>query len=62
MLVFVTNKAPLFRNFFLRQIRKKYVITEISTKNRIICDTDSINVWILAEEACCFTNFSSITS
>ena len=37
-------------------------MSEVSTKNRIISDTNSINMWILADEACCFTNFSNITS
>ena len=37
-------------------------MSEVSTKNRIIWDTKSINVWISADEACSFTNFSNITS
>ena len=45
---------------FSTQIRKKCVISEVSTKNRIIWDTASINMWILADEACRFTNFSNI--
>ena len=36
-------------------------MSEVSTKNRIIWDTDSINMWILADEACHFPNFSNIT-
>ena len=40
----------------------KCAISEVSAKNRIIWDTDSINMWILADEACRFTNFSNITS
>ena len=31
-------------------------MSEISTKNRIIWDTNSINMWILADDACRFTN------
>ena len=59
----MTNKVPFFKYFaFLTKIRKKWAISEVSTKNRIICDTDSINMWILADEACRFTNFSNITS
>ena len=59
----MTNKVPFFKYFaFLTKIRKKCAISEVSTKNRIICDTDSINMWILADEACRFTNFSNITS
>ena len=37
-------------------------MSEVSTKNRIIWDTNSRNMWILADEACGFTNFSNITS
>ena len=33
------------------QISKNYAISEVSTKNRIIWDTNSINIWILADEA-----------
>ena len=47
---------------FLTQIRKECAISEVSTKNRAICDTDSINMWILADQACRFTDFSNITS
>ena len=32
-------------------------MSEVSTKNRIIWDTNSINMLILADEACCFTSF-----
>ena len=39
---------------------KKYAIVEISTKKKIICDTESINMWISADEAYRFTNFSNI--
>ena len=35
---------------------------EVSTKNGIIWDSNFINMWTLADEACCFTNFSNITS
>ena len=37
---------------------KKYAILEISTKQKKICDTESINMWILADVANCFTDFS----
>ena len=37
-------------------------MSAVSTKNTIILDTNSINMWILADEACHFTNFSNITS
>ena len=42
--------------------QEKCAISEVSTKNRVIWDTDSINMWILADKACRFTNFSNITS
>ena len=64
---FLTNKVPFFSYIlkyfnFLTQIRKKYGIFVIPTKNRVICDTESIYTSILADEACCFTNFFNITS
>ena len=37
-------------------------MSEVFTKNRIISDTNSINMWILADQACRFANFSNITS
>ena len=63
----MTNKVPFFNYFskyfaFLTQIRKKCAISEVSTKNRIIWDTVSIIMWILADEASRFTNFSNIKS
>ena len=36
-------------------------MSKVSTENIIIWDTNSTNVWILADEACRFTNFSNIT-
>ena len=54
---------------FLTQIRKDYGIFVICTKNETICETESINMLILADEACqftyeaCqFTDFFNITS
>ena len=41
---------------------EKYAIVEISTKKKIICDTESINMWIWADKAYRFTDFSNITS
>ena len=35
-------------------------MSELSTKNRIIWVTNYINMWILADKACRFTNFSNI--
>ena len=32
-------------------------MSELSVGNRIIWDANSINMWILADEACHFTNF-----
>ena len=37
-------------------------ILVIPTKNKVIYDAESINMWILADETCHFTNFSNITS
>ena len=63
MFAFLTNKVPLFSYIskyfaFLTQIRKKYGIFVISTKNKVICDAESIYTSILADEACRFTSFS----
>ena len=41
---------------------KKYAIIEISTKKKIICDTESINMWIWTDEAYCFADVLNITS
>ena len=38
---------------------KKYALVEISTNKKIICDTESINMWIWADEAYRFTDFSN---
>ena len=51
MLAFFDKYSPIFqlsfKNFaFLTQIMEKYAIAEISTKKKIICDTESINMWI----------------
>ena len=51
MIAFFDKYGPIFRvylkNFaFLTQIMKKYAIVEISTEKKIICDTESINMWI----------------
>ena len=69
MLAFMTNKVPFFSYFqlffkcfaFLTQIKKKCAMSEVSTKNIIIWDSNSTNIWTLADEACRFTNFSNIT-
>ena len=39
---------------------KKYVVAE--NKKKIICDTESINMRIWADEAYHFTDFSNISS
>ena len=67
MLVFLANKAPFFRQSFkylafLTQIRKDYAIFVICTKNETICEIGSINMLILADKACQFTDFLNITS
>ena len=67
MLAFLANKAPFFQlSFkylaFLTQIRNDYAIFVICTKNETICETGSINMLILAEEAAQFTDFFNITS
>ena len=36
-------------------------MVEIPTKKKIICDAESISVWIWADEAYFFTDFSNIT-
>ena len=67
MLAFLANKAPFFQlSFkylaFLTQIRKDYAIFVICTKIETICETGSINMLILADEACQFTDVLNTTS
>ena len=67
MLAFLANKAPFLQlSFkylaFLTQIRKDYAIFVICTKNETICETGSIDMLILADEACQFADFLNITS
>ena len=50
----MTNKVPFFSYFsnillFLTQIREKCAMSEVSTKNRIIWETNLINMGILAD-------------
>ena len=56
MLVFMTNKVPFFsylsKLFAFRTDLEKCAISEVSTKNTIIWNTNSINMWILADEDC----------
>ena len=47
---------------FLTHIRKKYAIFVMPTKNKVVYHSESINMWILADEACSVNNFSNITS
>ena len=66
LLAFLTIR-PHFSAIFqifgsLAQIRTDYAIFVICTKNETICETGSINMLILADEACQFTDFSNITS
>ena len=67
MLAFVANMVPFLSYFsnnfgFLTYFMKNYAIVEISTKKEIICDTESINMRIRANEASRFIDFSNITS
>ena len=63
---FWTNTVPFSR--YLSKILlfdtdyENYAIVEISTKKRIICGTESINMWIWADEIYRFSDFSTITS
>ena len=62
MFAFLTNKVPFFSYIsqyfaFLTQIRKKYGIFVIPSKNKVICDTESIYTSILADETFRFTSF-----
>ena len=62
MLAFLANKAPFFQLSLkylavLTQIRKDYTIFVICTKNETICETGLINMLILADKACQFTDF-----
>ena len=58
----VSNKqGPIFHLYikyfaFLAQIRRKYVIFVIPTKNKVICGSESIYTKISADEACRFTD------
>ena len=55
MLVFMTNKAPfsaifqVFFKYFSFLKLGKGAISEVSTINRIIWETNLINTWILAD-------------
>ena len=67
MFAFLTNKVPSFSYIlkyfaFLTQIRKKYGIFVIPTKNKVICDSESIYTPILADKAYHFTSVFNITS
>ena len=55
--------SAIFKKFcFLDTEYEKYAIVEVSTKKKIICDTESINMWLSADEVFRFTDFSNITS
>ena len=67
MLIFLDKYGPIFelsfKNVaFLTHSVKNYDIVEIFTKKKIICDTGSINMLILANEAYCFNDFLNSTS
>ena len=46
----------------MTQIRKDYAIFVTCIKNETICETGSINMLILADEACQFSDFLNIAS
>ena len=55
--------ASIFQNFgFFDTDYENFAIVEISTKKKIICGTESINMWIGDDEAYHFSDFSTITS
>ena len=58
-LAFLPNKShfQLYIKYFAfsTQIRNKYLMLVIPTKNKAICDSESIYMQILADEACRFT-------
>ena len=55
--------AAIFQVFyFFDSGKSNYAIFVIRTKNIIICDTKSIDMWIWVDEACRFTNFPNNTS
>ena len=66
MLAFLTNKVPFFSYISILYIfysdYGKYTLFVIFTKNKVTYDSESKNMWILADEACRFINFSNITS
>ena len=65
MVAFLTNTVPflsyLSKFLLFDTDYENYATVEISTKKKIICDTEPINMWILADEAYRFTDFSNIT-
>ena len=63
MLAFMTNEVPFFSYLsnillFLPQIRNKYATSVVATKIELFLTL----IWILADEACRFTNFSNVLS
>ena len=64
MLAFMINMIPFLAIFqifcFFQTDQEKCAVGEISTKNEVICDTESINMWILADKTCHFNNFFQI--
>ena len=61
MSAFFDKYSPIFQlsfqNFSFDTDYEKHAIVEISTKKKIICDTELINMWISADEAYLFTVF-----
>ena len=64
MLVFgqiQSHYSAIFKKFCFFDIDyENYAIVEISTKKKIICGAESIKMWISADEAYRFSDFSSI--
>ena len=64
MLAFLTNKLPfsaIFQIFcFFDSDQEKHAIFAKPHKNKIVYDSESVNKWIFADEACRY--FSNLTS
>ena len=61
MLQIRPHLLAIFKIFLLFSLRlEKNAICVLSNKNKIICVTESISMWISADEACRFTDFYNI--
>ena len=55
--------SGIFKKFcFFDTDYENYAIVEMSTKRKIICGTESINMWISVDDAYRFSDFLTITS